>query len=86
MYDDCVICIIIALFCMCFVPKRAAEEMEREKRVRLQKLLLKQRDIMIALTGRLNERDETIIQLQEELDAYDRINRETELFIDQAER
>lgn len=41
-------------------------------------LLLKQRDIMIALTGRLNERDETIIQLQEELDAYDRIHRETE--------
>ena len=33
---------------------------------------------MIALTARLNERDETIIQLQEELDAYDRIHRETE--------
>mgnify|MGYP003581636378 CR=1 FL=1 len=33
---------------------------------------------MIALTTRLNERDETIIQLQEELDAYDRIHRETE--------
>ena len=28
---------------------------------------------MIALTTRLNERDETIIQLQEELDAYDRL-------------
>lgn len=37
---------------------------------------------MIALTGRLNERDETIIQLQEELDAYDRINRETEIYIE----
>jgi hypothetical protein len=33
---------------------------------------------MIALTTRLNERDETIIQLQEELDAYDRIHKETE--------
>jgi hypothetical protein len=33
---------------------------------------------MIALTARLNERDETIIQLQEELDAYDRVNKETE--------
>ncbi len=33
---------------------------------------------MIALTTRLNERDETIIQLQEELEAYDRIHRETE--------
>jgi len=37
---------------------------------------------MIALTGRLNERDETIIQLQEELDAYDRLNRETEQHIE----
>lgn len=33
---------------------------------------------MIALTTRLNERDETIIQLQEELDAYDRIHHETD--------
>ena len=33
---------------------------------------------MIALTARLNERDETIIQLQEELDAYDRVNKESE--------
>ena len=41
-------------------------------------LLLKQRDIMIALTGRLNERDETIVQLQEELDAFDRLHQETE--------
>ena len=45
---------------------------------RYKQLLLKQRDIMIALTSRLNERDETIIQLQEELDAYDRITLETE--------
>ena len=33
---------------------------------------------MIALTSRLNERDDTIIQLQEELDAYERIQKETE--------
>jgi len=37
---------------------------------------------MIALTSRLNERDETIIQLQEELDAYDRISMETETLIE----
>ena len=49
---------------------------------RYKQLLLKQRDIMIALTTRLNERDETIIQLQEELDAYDRIHRETEEMLD----
>lgn len=34
---------------------------------------------MIALTNRLNERDETIIYLQEELDAYDKIHWETEI-------
>jgi len=62
-------------------------DLEKERQVieedkaqvdRYKQLLLKQRDIMIALTTRLNERDETIIQLQEELDAYDRIHRETE--------
>jgi len=37
---------------------------------------------MIALTARLNERDETIIQLQEELDAYDRIHREAEQVVE----
>ena len=37
---------------------------------------------MIALTSRLNERDETIIQLQEELDAYDRIHKDTEQLIE----
>ena len=38
---------------------------------RYKTVLLKQRDIMIALTARLNERDETIIRMQEELKAYD---------------
>lgn len=33
---------------------------------------------MIALTARVNERDLTIIALQDELDAYDRIYNETE--------
>ena len=39
---------------------------------RYKHLLLKQRDIMIGLTARLNERDETIIQLQEQLDDCER--------------
>lgn len=34
-------------------------------------LLGKQRDIMVALTARLNQRDEQILKIQEELDAYD---------------
>ena len=43
---------------------------------------MKQRDIIIALTSRLNERDEKIIQLQEELDAFDQIHREAEQIIE----
>lgn len=37
---------------------------------------------MIALTTRLNERDEAISQLQEELDAYDKIHKEAEVSMD----
>lgn len=64
--------------------EREREQIEEDKAQvdRYKQLLLKQRDIMIALTSRLNERDETIIQLQEELDAYDRIHRETECMIE----
>lgn len=40
---------------------------------RYKHLLLKQRDIMIGLTSRLNERDETIINLQCELDRIDQV-------------
>lgn len=43
----------------------------REQVDRYKALLVKQRDIMIALTGRLNERDEQLLRLQEELEAYD---------------
>ncbi|EGR34190.1 kinesin motor domain protein [Ichthyophthirius multifiliis] len=44
-------------------------------------LLLKQRDIMTALTQKLNERDETILQYQDELDAYDKIIKEQDFTI-----
>ena len=45
--------------------ERERLQMEEEKAQvdRYKTLLLKQRDIMIALTSRLNERDETIISL-----------------------
>jgi len=64
--------------------ERERQQIEEDKAQvdRYKQLLLKQRDIMIALTARLNERDETIIQLQEELDAYERIHRETESLVD----
>merc|ERR1711871_1754653 len=45
---------------------------------RYKQLLLKQRDIMIALTSRLVERDEQIMALQDELDAYDQHHKELE--------
>jgi len=68
------------------------EDLERERTVleedkvqvdRYKQLLTKQRDIMIALTSRLNERDDTIMRLQEELDAYDRHQRMMEDVLDQ---
>jgi len=51
--------------------ERQAIEEDKAQVDRYKQLLLKQRDIMIALTARLNERDECILGLQEELDAYD---------------
>ena len=60
--------------------ERERQQIEEDKAQvdRYKQLLLKQRDIMIALTARLNERDETIIGLQEELDAMDRAVKEGE--------
>ncbi|CAD8077157.1 unnamed protein product [Paramecium sonneborni] len=63
--------------------ERSQMEEDKVQVDRYKQLTLKQRDIMIALTTRLNERDETIVQLQDELDAYDRIHRETETMLDQ---
>ena len=45
---------------------------------RYKQLLLKQRDIMIALTARLNERDEALLAMQEEHDRKDGRTRELE--------
>eukprot|EP00939_MAST-03C_sp_MAST-3C-sp1_P003710 g3710.t1 len=65
--------------------ERERESIEEEKAQvdRYKKLLLKQRDIMIALTQRLNERDEQIVALQDELDAYDRHQRALEEKLDE---
>jgi len=52
--------------------ERSTIEEDKAQVGRYKQLLLKQRDIMIALTQRLHERDETIIGLQDELDARDR--------------
>eukprot|EP01062_Namystynia_karyoxenos_P046511 TRINITY_DN3488_c2_g1_i1.p1 TRINITY_DN3488_c2_g1~~TRINITY_DN3488_c2_g1_i1.p1 ORF type:complete len:1108 (+),score=497.38 TRINITY_DN3488_c2_g1_i1:90-3326(+) len=68
------------------------DELDKERQVieedkaqvdRYKQLLLKQRDIMIALTARLNERDGSILSQQEELDAYDQQQRLMEEALDQ---
>eukprot|EP01138_Halocafeteria_seosinensis_P014292 gb/GECG01014592.1/.p1 GENE.gb/GECG01014592.1/~~gb/GECG01014592.1/.p1 ORF type:complete len:994 (+),score=180.45 gb/GECG01014592.1/:1-2982(+) len=65
--------------------ERERETIEEEKAQvdRYKQLLLKQRDIMILLTQRLNERDDQIVALQDELDAYDRHQRELEEKLDE---
>jgi hypothetical protein len=51
-------CAAACVPCLCRARARAAPH------TRYKQLLLKQRDIMIALTARLNERDEQIMTLQ----------------------
>ena len=63
--------------------ERETIEEEKAQVDRYKQLLLKQRDIMIALTQRLNERDEQIMALQDELDAYDRHQKELEEKLDE---
>jgi len=44
-------------------------------------LLLKQKDIMVALTTKLNERDESLVQLQDQIDVYVKSFKEQEEII-----
>mmetsp|Transcript_24055 Transcript_24055/g.75364 ORF Transcript_24055/g.75364 Transcript_24055/m.75364 type:complete len:299 (+) Transcript_24055:1178-2074(+) len=64
--------------------ERERQNVEEDKAQvdRYKQLLLKQRDIMIALTARLNERDEQILVLQEEVEAYDGHQRKIEDALD----
>ena len=66
-------------------------ELESERRLvaedkaateRLKGLLLKQRDVMVALTKRLGERDKEVIELQSSLDATEKKLKETEDALD----
>jgi len=61
---------------------RSTIEEDKAQVGRYKLLLLKQRDIMIALTQRLHERDETIIALQDDIDARDRRTAELEEHLD----
>ncbi|KAF5835168.1 P-loop containing nucleoside triphosphate hydrolase protein [Dunaliella salina] len=62
--------------------ERQTVEEDRLQVDRYKQLLLKQRDIMIALTARLNERDEQIMALQEELEACDKYQQQLEDALD----
>ena len=53
--------------------ERQQLEIDKAEVEKYKLLLLRQRDIMIALTNKLNERDEALVQFQEEVDAYDKI-------------
>eukprot|EP01029_Cantina_marsupialis_P005141 TRINITY_DN154_c0_g1_i1.p1 TRINITY_DN154_c0_g1~~TRINITY_DN154_c0_g1_i1.p1 ORF type:complete len:894 (+),score=172.22 TRINITY_DN154_c0_g1_i1:98-2779(+) len=62
--------------------ERECIEEEKAQVDRYKQLLSKQRHIMIALTQRLNERDEQIMSLQDEMDAYDKHQHELENTLD----
>ena len=62
--------------------ERETIEEEKAQVDKYKTLLLKQRDIMIALTQRLVERDEQIMHLQEEVDTYDTGYRQLEETLD----
>jgi hypothetical protein len=65
------------------LQERESIEEEKAQVDRYKQLLLKQRDIMILLTQRLNERDDQIVALQDELDAYDAHQKELEERMDE---
>jgi hypothetical protein len=52
------------------------EEIERYK-----KLILKDREIMSTLTKKINEREETILELQEDNEVFEKINEKQENYI-----
>jgi len=58
-----------------FEKERQQLEQDKVQVEKYKSLLLKQRDIMIQLTAKLNERDEALVQFQEEVEAYDKISR-----------
>lgn len=51
--------------------ERTSVGQDRAQVAQYQALVVKQRDIMLALTQRLTERDDTVLGLQEEVEGYD---------------
>lgn len=62
--------------------ERQSIEEQKAQVDRYKVLLIKQRDIMVALTQRLNERDDQIVHLQGEIDSYEARFKELEEKLD----
>lgn len=54
-------------------PERDAIDHDKAQAEKFKSLLLKQRDIMVALTTKLNERDESLVMLQDQLELYENV-------------
>ncbi len=53
--------------------EREQLEIDKSQVEKYKSLLLKQRDIVITLTNKMNEKEEENITIKEEIDAYDKI-------------
>ena len=61
--------------------QKSNKSMNNEEIERYKQLILKQRDMMSTLTQKINERDENIAQLQEDNEAYEKINEQLDSYI-----
>ena len=57
-------------------PVKDAIDHDKAQVEKYKGLLIKQRDIMLALTTKLNQRDESLVQLQDHLEVYDKVFKE----------
>ena len=66
-------------------PERAFANPSSEKEQNCKLMILKQRDIMVALSSRLNERDQLISDMKEEMRAYDQYTLNLERKLEKAQ-
>lgn len=56
-----------------FEKERELLDLDKSQVETYKQLLLKQKDIMMTLTNKLNEKEEEIVKLKDEIEAYDKI-------------
>ena len=61
-----------------FVPDNEGIDTDKAQVEKYKSVMLKQRDIMVALTTKLNQRDESIVHLQDKLEEYEKIYKDQE--------